>query len=107
MINLTPHAISVQKADGSMLVIEPSGTVARVATIETVIWVCPITGVEIVERKFGEVHGMPEEGVPCIVSALVLSAVAGRKAVFAPDTGATAIRDERGLVVAVTRLVAA
>lgn len=38
---------------------------------------------------------------------MVASACAGRAGVFAPDSGATAIRDERGLIVAVTRLVAA
>ena len=38
---------------------------------------------------------------------MVASACAGRAGVFAPDSGATAIRDERGLIVAVTRLVVA
>ena len=47
------------------------------------------------------------EGVECIVSAMVASAVPGRAGVFAPDTGDTALRNEKGFVIAVTRLVAA
>ena len=37
MINLTPHAISVLLNDGTTKVFEPSGTIARVSTVETVI----------------------------------------------------------------------
>lgn len=107
MLNLTPHAITVRSPDGTDHTFQPSGTVARVATVETVIGHCPVTGAPIVSRSFGAVHGLPEEGAPCIVSALVLGAVPGRAGTFAPDTGATAIRDVRGLVIAVTRLVAA
>ena len=107
MLNLTPHPISIRRPDGSDLTIQPSGTVARVATVETVVGICPVTGVPVVSRAFGDVQGLPDDGTPCIVSALVLSACAGRPATFAPDTGPTAIRDEKGFVVAVTRLVAA
>ena len=107
MLNLTPHSIVIRRDDGSEVTLPPSGTVARVATVEEVIGHCPITGAPIVRRAFGEVHGLPEEGVPCIVSALVASAVPGRRGVFAPDTGPTAIRDADGRIVAVTRLIAA
>ena len=100
MINLTQHPIVI----GSTT-IPPSGTVARVSTVERVVG--EFNGVPVIERSFGEVVGLPEEGTPCIVSAMVASAAPGRKGVFAPDTGATAIRDEQGRVVAVTRLVAA
>lgn len=50
------------------------------------------------------------QGVPllCIVSGMVLAALpAGTINVYAPATGATAIRDERGQIVAVTELVTA
>lgn len=107
MFNLTPHAITVLGPDGVEHLFTPSGVVARVATNETVIGHCLVTGAPIVERTFGEPHGLPTEGTPCIVSAMVASACAGRAGVFAPDSGETAVRDERGLVVAVTRLVAA
>ena len=107
MINLTPHAITVRAADGTDTTYPPSGTVARVSTTDEVVGACPVTGAPIVRRVFGEVTGLPEEGTPCLVSALVLSAVPGRAGVYAPDTGPTAIRNEAGQIVAVTRLVAA
>lgn len=34
IVNLTPHVLNVHVADGSVRDIPPSGTVARVATIE-------------------------------------------------------------------------
>lgn len=104
MINLTPHAITLQKADGTRVTLQPSGSVARVTTVETVIG--EIDGLPVVSRVTGEAEGLPEEGTVCIVSAMVLAAVPGRKGVYAPDSGPTAIR-ENGQVVAVTRLVAA
>jgi hypothetical protein len=107
LINLTPHAITIRAEDGTETTIQPSGSVARVSTTDEVVDTCPITGAPIVRRVFGEVTGLPAEGTPCLVSALVLSAVPGRAWVYAPDTGPTAIRNESGQIVAVTRLVAA
>ena len=107
MLNLTPHAVVVRSQDGSEHSFPPSGTVARVATTETAIGTCPVTGATIVVRQLGEPVGLPPEGTPCLVSAMVASACPGRNGVFAPDTGPTAVRDDRGLIVAVTRLVAA
>lgn len=107
MINLTPHPIVIRDQNGTETTIPPSGTVARVSTTDEVIGTCVVTGAPIVRRVFGEVTGLPEEGVPCLVSALVLSAVPGREGVYAPDTGSTAVRNESGQIVAVTRLVAA
>lgn len=104
MINLTPHAITLQKPDGTRETIAPSGQIARVSTAEQV--VSEMMGLPVVTRTTGEAQGLPEEGTPCIVSAMVLAAVPGRKGVYAPDSGPTAIR-ENGQVVAVTRLVAA
>ena len=106
MLNLTPHAIVIYTANGDVTV-APSGVVARVESIEKVVDKCPITGVDIIERTFGEVYGLPSEDTICIVSAMVLSAVPNRKNTFAPDTGATAIRNEKGHIVKVTRLVKA
>ena len=107
MLNLTPHAITVRAPDGADHTFPPSGVVARVATTETVIGACPMTGAPIVRRTLGEPVGLPPAGTPCIVSAMVAGACPGRAGVFAPDSGPTAIRDERGQIVAVTRLVAA
>ena len=104
MLNLTPHPITVQLPDGSRTTFPPSGQLARVTTEEVVVG--EMAGVPVISRSFGQVTGLPEEGTPCIVSALVAGAVPGRRGVYAPDSGPTAIR-EGGQVVAVTRLVAA
>lgn len=124
MLNLTPHPITLSCLDGTEITFQPSGTVARVATIESVHRTMDVfptevssecdqqgnTNVHLIpvfRRIFGEVVGLPAEGVECIVSAMVASAVPNRSGVFAPDTGDTAIRNEKGFVIAVTRLVAA
>lgn len=107
MINLTPHTIAIRRSDGAQIDIFPEAAPARVQTSEAVDSICPVSGVPIMRRVFGTVVGLPDEGVRCIVSALVLSAVPGRRNVFAPDTGPTAIRNDEGHVIAVTRLIAA
>lgn len=104
-INLTPHAISLMLPSGSTVTIPPSGVVARVATEEAVIG--EVGGIPLVERRFGAVEGLPAEGVACIVSAMVAGAVPGRAGVYAPDTGSTALRNDKGHITAVTRLVKA
>lgn len=102
MLNLTPHSITV---GGTTF--PPSGSVARVEVCDEAIGTCPVTGVPIVRRVYGDVMGLPEPGTPCLVSALVAAAVPGRPGVYAPDTGPTAVRNEHGQIVTVTRLVAA
>lgn len=105
MLNLTPHQITVIKDDGTTFVFDPSGTVARVSTVEEVVGV--VGGVPVPKRTFESVVGLPPEGTPCIVSAMVLAAAPGRAGVYAPDSGATAVRNEKGHIVAVKRLIAA
>ncbi len=123
MMNLTPHPITLRCLDGSEITFPPSGTVARVSTVELLygtIEVVPAevaecdehgnsngSRIQVVRRSLGEVTGLPAEGIECIVSSMVASAVPNRRGVFAPDTGDTAIRNEKGFVIAVTRLVAA
>jgi hypothetical protein len=108
MLNLTPHAITIRRADGD-ITFPPSGKVARVAT--NAVRVGTYNGIPVVSNKYGPVEGIvrDEQGVPvpCIVSGMVLAALpAGTPNVYAPATGATAVR-ENGQVVAVTELVAA
>lgn len=109
MINCTPHPISIRMPDGTLRTYPPSGVVARVTTEETV--ACHLHGVvPVVRRTMGMVQGLPREAdgsiMPCLVSSMVLAALpAGTKNVYAPDTGATAIRDTAGQVIAVNRLV--
>tara|TARA_R110002126_G_scaffold54971_5_gene148363 strand:+ start:837 stop:1151 length:315 start_codon:yes stop_codon:yes gene_type:complete len=104
MLNLTPHSITLALQNGERVTFPPSGQLARVTSQEVVTGT--LHGVTVIQRQFGAVEGLPEDGTPCLVSALVLSAVPGRAGVYAPDTGPTSIR-ENGQVVAVTRLVSA
>lgn len=105
MINLTPHTINVQ-LDSGMVSFPPSGTVARVVTEE--IENGNYSGIPVISRTLGKVEGIPEyTGEAILVSTMVLEALKGRPNTFAPDTGKTAIRDEKGFIVAVTRLVTA
>lgn len=103
MLNLTPHTITLRAPQGDTVLL-PSGTVARVATSEEVVE--ELEGMLVIRRTLGEATGLPEEGVACLVSSMVLAAVPGRRGVYAPDTGPTAVRED-GRVVAVTRLVKA
>lgn len=105
MLNLTPHAIKIRRPDGTEIEIPPSGTVARVTTVETVVG--EQLGVPVVRRVFGAPINLPPEGTPCLVASITAAAVPGRAGVYTPDTGPTAIRDSAGNIVAVTRLIAA
>jgi hypothetical protein len=111
VINLTPHAIVI-RTDEREITIPPSGKVARVAVATTNRGSQDIDGVlvPVVAQEYGCVEGLPEdkdEFDACIVSYLVLSRCAGMKGIYAPDTGPTAVRDEKGQIAAVTRLISA
>jgi hypothetical protein len=106
MINLTPHSITIRLPDGSERTYPPSGTVARVVTFETT--GLSVDGIPTVYRKTGNVEGLTLPLTqPVLVSSMVLAELPCADNVFAPDSGPTAIRDERGQIVAVTRLVRA
>ena len=110
LINLTPHALCLRNETG-VDIIPPSGTVARVTStpgaLETVAGIpVPVAGMQV----FGGVEGLPEPtpGTMFVVSAMVLSALRGsRPDVVGPGTGPNdgAMRNEKGQIVAVTRLV--
>jgi hypothetical protein len=109
MFNLTPHAITLRSPTGD-ITFPPSGQIARVATIATLTGEI-VAGVPVVRNTYGPVVGLVRDAngvsLPCIVSGMVLSALPpGTVNVYAPATGATAIRKD-GQIVAVTELVAA
>lgn len=105
MLNLTPHDIVVELEDGSRVTFPTSGTVARVSVTESVVG--EVNGIPVIETVYGDVEGLPEEGTDCIVSAMVRSAIPGRKGVYSPDSGSSALRNDKGHIVAVRRLVKA
>jgi len=109
IINCTPHDIVIRSADGDTTV--PKGdTIARVVMVPGVAGViegiaCPVYSADTV----GAVEGIPEPspGVIYMVSGMVGSAVAGtRSDCCVPGTGPAdgAVRNEKGWIVAVTRI---
>jgi hypothetical protein len=114
-VNLTPHAITICGFTGEYTMIPPSGSVCRVASNPGTIshpfgFPCYVASPTV----YGEVEGLPapQDGVAYLVSGMVLSALqAGpiRRDVFAPGTGPNdgAIRNDKGHIAAVTRLIAA
>lgn len=127
IINLTPHNIDIL-AEGETFTVPASGTIARVETREELTGTVPVGFVDmasgytvpvadfgtaevtvpVVRRTTGGVTGLPGPvpGTIYIVSGVVLDEIPSgtRPDVFAPDTGDTAVRDDRGHIVAVTRL---
>jgi hypothetical protein len=94
LVNCTPHALNVRKADGSVVVIPPSGVVVRVAT--TTVLICEVNGVAVVGTEYGEIVGLPEEkpNVFLIVSGMVRAA-SNRRDLMSPGAQT---RDEKGVV---------
>ena len=94
MLNLTPHTIIIL-AQGREITIAPAGRVARVQAQEVLLGSMDVCSsgvpecdeqgntnghrVPVVSRTLGAAEGLPEEGVPCLVSATVLTAGPGRR----------------------------
>lgn len=104
-INLTPHAIHVLDSAGIEHAFPPSGEVARVDSTQKEL--PSVGGFPLSKTEWGSVTGVPEpqEGVVLIVSALVLGHMTHRSDVVGPDTGPTAVRNEKGHIVAVRGFV--
>lgn len=110
-VNMTPHPVTIRRPDGSEFTIAPSGVVARVDSSEEVL--PALEEIPVIRREWGDIQfgGAIEPDKIYIVSSLVLSALQNGNPLahfmVAPDTGETAIRDEKGQIRAVTRLVMA
>lgn len=83
-VNLTPHAVTMKRADGETFTVPPSGQEARRDTMRAER--PALDGVPVVVVTFGDVKGLPEprEGTVYIVSGLALAAVPHRADVVAP-----------------------
>lgn len=85
LVNLTPHVLNIHTGT-DLIVLEPSGRVARVRMDDEEIG--EVDGIPVMKAVFGEVRGLPdpEPGVAYVVSRMVLSALQGqgRDDVFAP-----------------------
>ncbi len=109
IVNLTPHEVNING-----VAVPPSGTVARVATVQRDVGTVVFgeTTIPVVQNTYGAVEGLPgpEPGTVYLVSSLVLGALEAqgiyREDVFAPDTGPQgAIRGPDGQIRGVKRLV--
>lgn len=112
-VNLTPHPVTLRRTDGSDIVVAPrsaaEGGPARVAQTPGGV-VGDADGIPVYGAPaWGVVIGLPAPVADTlyIVSALVLGRVSGRDDVVAPGTGPAdnAVRNDKGHIVAVTRLV--
>ena len=109
LINLTPHAIHILRADGSALAtIAPSGTVARADERTIPLASFEIDGVSaevpVVSVRYGAAMLPPEyEGVAYIVSAIVAQSPHDRRDLYMPYG---MVRDARGVVIGCTGLAA-
>ena len=114
MLNLTPHEIVIVETDGAEIVSFPaSGTIARISVTEKVTGTISFDGipVDIITSVFGEVEGLPslsdlEGHERFLVSSMVLDQLGSEWSgiAFAPDTGKSAVRNEKNQIVGVTRL---
>ena len=100
LVNLTPHVLNIQDANGSWIELPHSGKVARVAvTRRRSVNVYHDTAVTVYESDFGAVEGLPEDvgHDHYVVSRMVIDALRkeGRStyALLAPGE---LIRDEKG-----------
>ncbi len=123
LVNLTPHAITYQHANGTRTTIPASGTVARLKTESRYSYYFlpvpqnalsaergdfhhPDTSFDVWITTVGQVENLPktETETIYIVSMPVAQSV-WRSDVVAPDSGASCIRDGKGQIEAVTRFV--
>jgi hypothetical protein len=102
VINLTPHVVRVVLPDGEIRVIPPSGVVARVSQMITVIG--EADGIPLMRATYGPVVGLPDAQPDTIyvVSAMVRAACPGRKDVASPGD---LIRDKDGQPVGCSGLI--
>ena len=100
-INLTPHALLIQRVDGSMLTIPPSRHVARVSEVHVPIEV--VDGIAIKRCEVGSISGLPprRENIRYIAPKLVAMS-AGRDDVFSPGEFN---RDKEGRIVSAEGLL--
>lgn len=102
LINLTPHDINVLE-NGVIKTYPATGDVARVDQINQPNGT--VNDAPVNRPTYGAVEGLPlyqKAGMYYIVSALVRQSQPHRKDLLSPDSGATAVRDEKGLIKYVT-----
>lgn len=96
LVNLTPHTLNLIAADGSTVDIPPSGNIARVSSISSI--VTTVNGININKQTFGKVMDLPDaqDDVVFIVSRMVKDRVPDRDDVVVPGVP---FRDTDGKVI--------
>jgi len=99
IVNLTPHSLNIL-VDGKDIVVQPSGTIARAATVRKQMGSISIDGVDVPINKtvFGDISGLPDPAPDTIyvVSMLVAQAVPNRDDVYIVDD---IVRDDQGRII--------
>lgn len=100
-INLTPHALNIQRVDGSIFTIPPSGQVARISEVHVPIEI--VDGISVKRCEVGSITGLPprRENTRYIAPKLV-AMDAGRDDVFSPGEFN---RDSEGRIVSAEGLL--
>ena len=105
IMNLTPHELSIERCNGEMLCVPPSGQVARVAVENNFQGELQLKGeddniniVSLYRSVYGKVEGLPEpkDNYRYIVSRMVKDRVPDREDVYVPGAP---IRDWGGEVI--------
>jgi len=101
IVNLTPHPVTLERADGKSVVLEPSGTVAHIGARAAKLHVEDIDGVEVslIRIDFGQVIDLPDPDgqTKYVVSEDVLAACPDRDDLLVPSR---CVRDRTGAMVA-------
>ena len=95
IVNLTPHPVTIIKADGTVVNFPPTGNVARVFV--DFVKRGSINGIDVVETVLGGVYDLPppKRGTTYVVSRMVLNACPRRWDLVTPHN---LVRDYRGVV---------
>jgi hypothetical protein len=102
LVNLTPHPVAVYRdrsvEDGPAEVIPPSGTVARIATIELGTGSSQHSGWSYELVEYGHCHDLPRPALNTdyIVALVVALSVRGRDDLLAPYLE---VRNEQGTMI--------
>ena len=105
ILNLTPHTVGVLSEDGTVHRIRPSGFTAR--AVEADEPAGQFAGFKVVQKVYAETLGLPPEGIPVLISTIAAAGCRGRVNTFIPDSGKTAVRNEKGQVDYAVQLTAA
>ena len=106
IINLTPHDVKLFHEGQEHVFLKP-GTIARVTSKSE--FSHSVNGLPVHRTIYGEVENIPkpQEGVIYIVALLVAQVLGNSRVdIVCPDTGPdSAVRDEKGLIAGVRRVM--